>query len=128
MFELPNTDSMVIHGLAKELEAGWRSSTPVALADDIDVRLAAALNVPPAAYANSLEDAFALRDIVFPNMSYLNVDFREYFYAELGGMSYICDVKHECGEGCGHGSTRARALVAALLMHVSYELEEARHR
>lgn len=124
-YQLPAVDSRMVFDLCKEVQAGFRTPDAVPLAEDIDERIASALNVPPAPYANSLEAAFALRDIIFPQIDYLNVDFREYFYADRGGMSYICDVKHHHGEGCGHGSTRARALVAALLTHICYGLDDA---
>jgi hypothetical protein len=126
MFEIHGeADSKVLYDLCTELGADYRKTAVVPLASDIDTRIAAALAVPVAPYANSLEAAFALRDIVFPNVEYLNVDFREYFYADHG-MSYHCDVRHEYGEGCGRGSTRARALVCAILMHVIYALDEQR--
>jgi hypothetical protein len=100
----------ILYEIATELRADFREANPVPLADDIDARIAAGLNVPLAPYSTSLDAAFALKEIVFEGVDYINVDFRDYCLD--GKMSYICDLKNDGGDTCGDSMSRSRALVA----------------
>lgn len=89
---------------------------------DANQRISDLLGVPLCHYTTSVDYALRLRDIVYGEYSYVNIDTRE--YNDGRGIVVLTKIETEYNQSNGNHHTRAGALLDAMLKHIICELED----
>lgn len=117
-FEMPTKEKLpALIALSKSIKRGEE------IPFEANQQISDLLGVPVCHYTTSVDYALRLRDIVYGEYSYVNIDTRE--YNDERGIVILTKIETEYNQSNGSHHTRAGALLDAIFNHIVCEIEDS---